>query len=167
MADRASEKKKAVELIRSAFAGVDREGGTSLHQAQVLDDYGSDEELRAAAALDADRRWEDVPSHDIESHTSALSFVDPIGFRYYIAAYMVWSLEHYESSDSFSVDHTIYSLSSSMSQEDRFDLLSREQVHAITGFLQYMAEHSAGLADQVAASEALSGYWKHREAADS
>ena len=173
MNDRAEAKTAAIRVIREAFDGVRREGGISLHQAQVLDDYGSEEQLKKAAALDRDKKWSDVPSKDIEGHTSTLSFVDPIGFRYYIAAYMVWSLENYEASDSFSVDHTIYSLNPSTKadirahQMERFSLLTQAQAHAISSFLRYMAAHSDGRADDGAANEALYDYWERRETADS
>src|SRR5207245_238190 len=81
-----------------------------LHEALVIDEYGSQQERSAARGLDTERSWEDVSEADIERSDSALSFLDPIGFRHYLPAYMVWTLIHYADSDSMSVDSTIYAL---------------------------------------------------------
>jgi hypothetical protein len=95
--------------ITEAFGGVLR-GRTTLHEADVIDEYGSEEERRAARARDTEQRWQDVPDSDIESYSSVLSFLCPESFRYYVAAYMVWSLRYYRISDSASSDFTIYAL---------------------------------------------------------
>ena len=48
------------QRIEEAFAGVALEGGVSLHQMDVLDAYGSQEDLMRAAALDQEACWQDV-----------------------------------------------------------------------------------------------------------
>jgi hypothetical protein len=82
--------------ITAAFDGVSREGGTTLHEADAIDDWKSDEERRAARRLDTERRWQDVPDEDIWACCSALSFLDVKGFRYYLPAFMVYGLRHFE-----------------------------------------------------------------------
>lgn len=81
--------------ITAAFDGVSRDGGTTLHEADALDDFKSPEEQRAARRLDLERRWQDVPDEDIFACCSALSFLDEKGFRYYIPAFMVCGLRHW------------------------------------------------------------------------
>jgi hypothetical protein len=81
--------------IEEAFDGVAREDSTTLHEAIVMDDYGSEEEQRAARRLDVEKRWQDVPDEDITSCCSALSFLDAKGFRYYIPAFMTYALKHW------------------------------------------------------------------------
>jgi hypothetical protein len=82
--------------ITTAFAGVSREGATTLHEAQAMDDRKSPEEQLAARRLDPERRWQDVPDADISACCSALSFLDEKGFRYYIPAFMTYSLRHWD-----------------------------------------------------------------------
>ena len=81
-----------VALIHAAFDGVTRGDGTTLHEAMMMDDYGSIEAQRDARKFDQETRWQDVPGHDICNNPSYMGFLDTAGFRYYLPANMVWSL---------------------------------------------------------------------------
>ena len=81
-----------VELIQAAFDGVTRGDGTTLHEAMMMDDYGTLEAQRDARKFDQESRWQDVPGHDICNNPSYMGFLDSAGFRYYLPASMVWSL---------------------------------------------------------------------------
>jgi hypothetical protein len=52
--------------IRRAFRAVSRADGVTLHEALVIDNYGSDAERSAARRPDTDCQWQDVPEHPIE-----------------------------------------------------------------------------------------------------
>lgn len=84
-----------LELIEEAFNGVERGDGITLHQAIVIDDYGSEEEFVAAGKLDTEGRWQDVPDSDIATNTSIFNFLDSAGFRYYLPAAMSWAVKNY------------------------------------------------------------------------
>lgn len=156
---------EVVNAISSAFLGVSRVDGVSLHEAEVIDDRGTDDERSTSRLLDTDTKWEEVPDSDIENHITTLNFVDPIGFRYYLAAYMVWALRHCDFSDSLSTNHTIYSLCLPTGERQRawklqqFSLLNNEQSFAVLQFLRYFAEHTNGVSDDGAAQQAISDYW--------
>jgi len=90
------EQDELLGLIENAFDGVERGDGLTLHQAVVVDDYGSEEEFIAAEKLDTEDRWQDVPDSDISTHTSIYCFLDPKAFRYYLPASMSWAVRHYE-----------------------------------------------------------------------
>jgi hypothetical protein len=92
-------KQALMEEITAAFDGVSRENGVSLSEAWVIDDYGSDEERAEARKEDTETRWQDVPDEDIAYGYSCLSFLDEIGFHYYIPAYMVWYLRYIDNED--------------------------------------------------------------------
>ena len=158
--------------IRRAFGKVSRDDGVTLHEALVIDNYGSDAERSAARRLDTDCRWEDVPDQLIQENDSALCFLDPKGFCYYLPAYMVWSLRNYETSESFSVNHPILSLvlseSGSMrqlqldlrqSQLETFAVFNDEQGKAICTFLRFMAQGDEDLVFVDEALRALDAYW--------
>ena len=77
--------------IGRAFEGVKRDGGVTLHETQVLDDYGGEAERIAAHKLDPQERWEDLPDELLEECWH-LVFLDPKGFRFHLPAYMTWRL---------------------------------------------------------------------------
>jgi len=84
-------------LIEDAFIGVNRDDGITLHQAVVIDDYGTDREFIAAKIRDTEVRWQDIPDVDIATNPSIFSFLDAKGFRYYLPAYMSWSVKNFEN----------------------------------------------------------------------
>ena len=84
---------RAVEAqIRRAFHGVSREGGVSWGEAFVIDGLTSEEEEQAARAEDVDQAWEELvddPRWIHEPCIGGMSFLDAIGFRYYVAPVMI------------------------------------------------------------------------------
>src|SRR5687767_9365526 len=84
---------QAVEAqIRAAFRGVTRDGGISWSESVVLDCFGSERAQEQARAEDTERCWEDLvddPSWRHEVGAGGFPFLDPIGFRYYIAPAMI------------------------------------------------------------------------------
>jgi len=82
-----------LELINQAFDRVERGEGMTLHQAVVVDDYGSEEEFTAAGELDLEDNWQDVPDSDLAENTSIFCFLDPPGFRYYLPAAMSFAVK--------------------------------------------------------------------------
>lgn len=81
-------------LIERDFAKVTREGGVSIREAGAIDDYGTPDECAAARAKDSDTHWSQILLPDLDLSGAALSFFDPIGFRYHIPAYMCFTLRH-------------------------------------------------------------------------
>jgi hypothetical protein len=88
-----------IEEITAAFDGVSREEGVTLHEATVIDDYGSLEERALARTQDTEDKWQNVPDEDIRFTDAVLSFLDPKGFHYYIPAYVVWYLRNIDNED--------------------------------------------------------------------
>lgn len=159
------QKARVIDLISRAFSGVTRDGGVSLHEADIIDGYGSAEKRVAARKLDTESGWQAVPDRDIEYYNSILSFLDPIGFRYYIAAYMVWSLKNFRISESVTSDFTIYAFAMDGHQNmkdwkmSRFSILSEAQSTAVYEFLRFMQDFGEGDADSSVARQAINQYW--------
>lgn len=159
--------KKIIDHIQAAFCNVRLEGGVSLHEAEVIDAYGTDAERSAARKKDnVDAPWQDVPPNDIENHGSILSFVDSKGFRYYLPAFMTWTLRNFRRSNCMSIDSTIYALDLSTDtgirkwQLERFSLLNQAQAKAIYEFLTHMAYDAEDHCDGRVARDALRHHWK-------
>jgi uncharacterized protein (DUF433 family) len=95
--------------ITTAFDGVAREDGTTLHEGDGLDCWMSPEELLEERKRDTDTRWQDVPDDSIALFSSAFSYMNAKGLRYYLPAVMVWHLTHTPPPegylDSASADH--------------------------------------------------------------
>ncbi len=140
-----------IEEITAAFDGVSREDGVTLHEATVIDDYGSLEERAKAHKKDKESRWQDVPEDDIRFTDAVLSFLDPKGFHYYLPAYVVWYLRNMDSEEpgywSNTFDSVIFHLTvpNDSARDDyylsRFRLLTSPQSKAIARFLEFEAEN--------------------------
>lgn len=149
-----------IEAIRGAFAGVPR-GAVTIHEAEVIDGYGSGELRQEARRRDTESSWDCIPDADIEECAWALCHLDAVSWRYYIPAYMIWSLRHFRVSDSIVSDFTIYTFDPSGDFEHvlaRHRLLDEGQSRAVCRFLRYMAAND-DFADGQVANAALDGYW--------
>src|SRR5262245_43324220 len=160
-----AEARSIIEAVHHAFRGV-TPGAISLHEAEVIDVWGSNEERAAARRIDKENSWEEIPDQHIEECTSALSHVDPESWRYYIPRYMEWSLHNFRTSDSVVSDFTIYSFAPSGKNKpelreyslQRYRLLTPQQSRVVYLFLRYMAKHDDH-ADTRVANEAMRKYW--------
>ena len=74
--------------IRSAFAGVSISGGVTLTEAYAIDNYEDAKTRAEAHAQDTYTDWTKIDVCRLDPAQSALSFVDPIGYRFHIPAYM-------------------------------------------------------------------------------
>ena len=153
---------KVVELITDAFRGVTRKDGVSLHQASVLDEFGTKEEFAEAKKLDVDESWLDVPIGLLEK-LQVFPHLDKVGFRYYLPAYMVWMIQNCKSSRSFSKDALIYALirrSLDDPMVEKYEFLDVSQKRAVAIFLKFCESECAGFVDAKAAVDALHSYWR-------
>lgn len=131
---------EVIAAITKAFKGVSRKGGVSWHEADAIDDYVSDPKLLALErAKDTEARWEDLlddprwPDH--LGHGSQWSFLDPIGFRYYLAPAMIQALR-WPASFDFSFRLTVtddYVL-------NQLKLLDPEQCRCARDFVLFMRD---------------------------
>jgi hypothetical protein len=91
---------KTIALVYETFRGVTREGGVSWTES-VARDFRCNEAACARARLeDKDTSWEqlvDDPEWNHDLGTGGFSFVDAIGFRYYIAPAMIRELHRVET----------------------------------------------------------------------
>ena len=164
------DKSELIELIRMTFRGVSRHGGVSLHETEVIDNYGTDEERLAARKKDRDGRWQDVPHEDLAEvcGIGGISFFDPIGWRYYLPAYMTWILAGGAESDSCASDFLFYSLIISRKSRGydlpRFESLDLAQKQTVKAFLEFVSNGDLDVDYYVEdAKKALVNYWDSLE----
>lgn len=160
-------KEDLIEEIRSSFNNVDQPEKITLHVAQAHDEYDFDDEKYSH--LDFRGRWQDVPIEHIEECQEALSYVDKVGMRYYLPAYMIWYLRELDSGEVVS-DHTLYVLNHYSDDErmskyfqERFSLFTPEQLKACAGFVKYCAEDDDEVTDTEFAKKIYESYWNKFE----
>jgi hypothetical protein len=131
--------KDIYQIIHAAFSNVSLGNGISLRQAQVIDNYGegvTDEEFNNLTLNETTDDWSKVPLAELE--LDCLAHLDAAGFRYYIPAFMLSVLNHYEPSSM----RVIGTLSSLYPKEEmwffhmeRYSLLSEPQREAIAQYI--------------------------------
>jgi hypothetical protein len=138
---------RLLRAIEQAFGDVKRLDGITLHEAMVLDDYGSVQEQAAARCLDPEDRWQSVPDQVLIDCTSALSFLDPPGFRFYLPAFMGLGLRRFHLRPdphgirSICEFHLTRDRGKSLRQSDPAEMVAKygftpAQVQAIAQFLR-------------------------------
>ena len=160
--------------ITSAFDGVVREDGITLHQAIAIDDWRTPEEQLAARQLDTEQRWQDVPDDVIVACESALSFLDAKGFRYYLPAFMVCGLRNWGNDVGRVVDtceyHLLHESQKSLRQSEPASIASKygftdAQCRAIAQFLRFVVGDDNELATQPATTLQAVVKWENFVAA--
>src|SRR4051794_16144118 len=122
-----AERQSLIEEITAAFDGVSREGGISLHEAEQIDCHGIAEERAEARKVDTDRRWQDVPDQWLEELPAVPHFLDAVGFRYYLPAYMIWAMKRGKESDSATADSIVANLADTRRVTEILPRLTAEQ----------------------------------------
>jgi hypothetical protein len=163
-----NKQKALLKEIQDAFGSVQRGDGTTLHQAQAMDDYAGPEQELAARRLDTDQRWGDVPEQDIVRHYTALGFLNADGFRYYIPAHMSFAVKYYKagSFDFLILDWILYALNPGDDPElpgwkiEQFENLDQRQKEVICHFLHFIKDEAEDyLIAHSDAEQALERYW--------
>lgn len=85
------------QQMRDAFGEVVLGEGTSLGEADVIDDYGSSEERAQAREKDFQGPWWEYPRDQLRMYTSVFCFMDSAGYTYHLAAYL-WHALHEDPS---------------------------------------------------------------------
>ena len=151
--------------ITAAFCDVRLGDGITLDEAALIEGGTDIEDILRNPRNGDLHGWQDVPEIDIEKHYDLLSCLDAAGYRFYLPAYMIWVLQHFDTSESQTIDWTVYSLTLHEKhdlrawQMRRFEQFTLAQAQAIHRFLSYMAKQDDNHIDARAASEAIATYW--------
>lgn len=156
-------KSNLIKEIHKSFEGVCQPEKLTLHVAEAHDGYDYDHKKHSH--LDPRGRWQDVPTEHIEKCQMALCYVDKVGMRYYLPAYMVWYINKMDSGEIES-DHTLYSLNNYSGDErmssyfqERFSLFTLKQLKACANFVKYCSDDKEDICDSEFAKEIYDNYW--------
>ncbi len=88
---------KVIEMIATAFSKVMLGDGISLHQADALDDYADQTTFTKAREHDPETNWQCISDTKIEKFHESMVFLDALGFRFYLPAFITFALKSYNS----------------------------------------------------------------------
>lgn len=88
-------KEKLIETIKEAFKEEKHPGEFNL----VYDNSGKHLECIQVRELFKDKTWNSLPDNFMFEEHTALNFFSKEGFKYYLPAFMVFSIRDYESAD--------------------------------------------------------------------
>jgi len=157
-----------IKFISEAFDGAPQPEVITLHVAEAHDDYDYDHDSEHRKK-DFIGRWQDVPFEHIKKCQTALSYVDKVGMRFYLPAYMVWYLKNF-GTDTVWSDHTLYTLDNhptdeklSNYQKERFSLFSEKQLQACALFIKFCANDETQFTDTTFARNKYDRFWKQHD----
>jgi hypothetical protein len=162
------ERDAIVAEIYAAWKGVTREGGVSWSETTVIDDYGTIEQRLAAREHDQDRTWEtlvDDPTWRVSAAFGGFSFLDPIGFRYYIAPELVRCLRT-GWSEALPFHLTIAGGDPYDSIARHLSLLSIRQSHCIARSIRFMVDWHGAAGNRHDATDWLKAHESYWESLD-
>jgi len=125
-------------MVRSAFNGVTLDGGVSLEQTKVIDNYGrevSSKEFNAMPQTEIIDDWASIDSSTLDE-AETVAHLDSKGFRYYIPALMLRLLDNYDSGSMMTIAtlHSLYP--KERSRELRYSQLNESQLRAIAEYMK-------------------------------
>lgn len=135
--------------IHDAFKDVTREGGVSWTEAYAIDDYASDEDCAKAREMDTDISWQELlddPTWPPGPDFGGFSFLDAIGYRYYLPATMIRDLR------GLSPDHPVemssldfhltprWTAESNEYMEQQLALLDQSQRRCVARYVGFMRD---------------------------
>ena len=131
---------EVAEQIERAFAGERYPGDKHLTQ-------GSSMEAAEVASFLRGRCWQDFRTGELARNHESLFFMTPDAIRYYIAAFLITSLLHYDDSGQIPSSLLFFLSPFSMNDSDyqsrfreRFEMFNDSQRSAIRAFLECLRD---------------------------
>jgi hypothetical protein len=142
-----------ITQVEDAFEGVTLGDGISLNECEHADSGGSAGVFLERAKEDERSDWRRLVTDDLTNFTVTFCFTDLNGYRFYLPAYMIWTLKNYAVSDSIISDNTIYALDPTRYQFERRPFtryFDQKQLDAILAFLEFCCQNDDYLDGDVA-----------------
>lgn len=149
------QEEKLIELIQSAFSNVKLEDGISLNMTEYNDSSGTRPEYLSKAIFDERHNWQAIADETLEQFRVTFAFADAKGFRFYLPAYMIWTIKNHAISDNVIGNYTIYALRPDHHvfksvKVKLHDWFTEEQLDSIILFLQFCTKNYDTLGSLVA-----------------
>ena len=146
-------KNELIAMIEEAFSDVRLEDGISLSMTEYHDSGGSVSEYAERAKFDERDNWHNISGETLQDFIVTFSFTDLKGFRFYVPAYMIWTIRNHRTSDSIICDFTIYAIDPDhylFCDVEFTTWFTKKQVYAMIEFLEYCTKNGDTLDSNVA-----------------
>jgi hypothetical protein len=141
--------------IRESFHDANLEDGVSLTMTEFNDSGGNYEHFKQLAKEDERNDWQKIDDETLEKFTVTFSFTDWKGFRFYLPAYMIWTINNPES-NSIIGWNTVWALDptsiSKLYKKPFVEILNKQQIEVVVKFLEYCVEDTDYRDDKSAAT---------------
>jgi hypothetical protein len=131
---------EVAEQIRRAFSAAPYPGDNRLTQ-------GSSLEATQVSNFLKGRRWQDLGVEELALNHESLFFMTPEAIRYYIPAFLIASVRHYDDSDKIPGTLLFFLNPCAMTDSEyasrfreRFDVFDHSERGAITAFLEFLRD---------------------------
>jgi hypothetical protein len=156
-------KEQIKKIIEAAFNGVTLDGGISLEQTKVIDNYGrgvSVEEFTALPNNEVTNNWKQIPISQLDE-AECLAHFDRKGFKYYIPALMLRLLENYDPESMMTIGTLSILYPETETWAYLYTLLTEEQYQAIALFLKELPNlvELDTFEDKKVVERAFNNYW--------
>lgn len=156
------QKEEIKNVIENAFSNVTLDGGISLEQTKVIDNYGrgvTDKEFAALPKKEVTDNWQEIPIY-LLNEADCLAHFDRKGFRYYIPALMLRLLENYDSSSMMTIETLSILYPKSEGWEYLYSLLDEQQKQAVALYLEILPNLvNLYTENKTAVERAFNKYW--------
>lgn len=147
--------------IESAFAGVRLDGGLSLNQTKVIDNYGrgvSSEQLPNKEVTDD---WTVIPTSVLDE-ADCLAHLDAAGFKYYVPALMLRLLDVYDSTSMMTIGTLLALYPKTESKKYLYSELNEDQRRVIAKYLVSLPSLvDLDTEDKTIVERAVRNYWSN------
>ena len=154
---------RLLDQIDAAFEGVELGDGVSLHETQVIDDYGTDEQRLAARTPDEKLDWHkliDDPEMTRLFRIGGLCFIDSEGLRFYLPACLSRGVRDPVGRGGFETGVEFQLTDLSAHSLERLAVLSDAQRLCVRDVLIYFRDSRDW--DDPELDQAIAGYWSQR-----
>ena len=127
-------------VIKKAFGGVTLDGGISLDQTKVIDNYGrgiTNEEFSALPNQEINDNWENISNLTLDE-AECLAHFYRRGFKYYIPALMLRLLDDYDPTSMMTIGTLSILYPKTENWDYLYSRLTEQQNQAIAFYLQVL-----------------------------
>jgi hypothetical protein len=159
---RVDERRRLLAAIDEAFCGVQLGDGVSLHETVLADNYGTEEQRRAAREPDEKHDWRRLASDpDLRriAGVGGLSFYDAAGLRFHLPAYLSLAVTDFESDGAGNVLESLMFTLTHFSEHNagRLSILTPAQRECVREVLLFLRREYE--LDDPHLDRAISGSW--------
>jgi hypothetical protein len=151
--------RQLTEGVRQAFWGVAYPGDDAL----LVEDSFDCLELEKLQSQEWNSHWAKVPDEMIEWHANSLAFLSPEAYRFYLPAFILYTLQKPEATSPV-LPYLIYDLLATAEgkracHRRRIAVMSPEQKRAVLDFLKYVRDELKDVMCVQEAAAAIAIHW--------